>query len=186
MKLSTATLGLAAVLAVSSFHQAEAIGCPKNIANQLNALNQGSTPSSFAAKFNAAPESVRDSQFFTPSQELAANIGANFDITRAQIYDAAIQFGASEASDLVRTTSNAFTSDVAGTSGSTVNVNGHKVDEIAWLNRFLQERLHSTKHSDSNDASVKLYQSLIDEKQYNWDKSVSGLAITKRNIIIWC
>ncbi|KAJ1933243.1 hypothetical protein EC988_009185, partial [Linderina pennispora] len=123
---SAATLTLAAVLAASSsLLGVVANYCPKNIAVQLNSLNQGSTPSSFATAFNAASESVRNAQFFTPSQDLATNIGASLDITHAQLYDAVIQFGADGAKTLVQTTNDAFTTDVAGTSGSTLNVNGH-------------------------------------------------------------
>ncbi|ORX73342.1 hypothetical protein DL89DRAFT_281924 [Linderina pennispora] len=157
MKFSAGTLALAAVLAASSsLLGVVANYCPKNIAVQLNSLNQGSTPSSSATAFNAASESVRNAQFFAPSQDLATSIGASLDITHAQLYDAAIQFGADA------------------------------LTKSQWLNRFLQERLDSSKTSASNTAGVKTYQSLINQKQYNWGNSVEGPTIGKRNIIIWC
>ncbi|ORX73343.1 hypothetical protein DL89DRAFT_255442 [Linderina pennispora] len=99
-----------------------------------------------------------------------------------------LQFGVGTTRALVKTTNAmSFTTDVAGTSGSTLNVNGHSVD---------QNRMDSTGSFRSACTTPRLRLStslasrhnspLLTKKQYNWGNSVTALTIGGRSINIQC
>ncbi|KAI8323515.1 lysozyme-like protein [Martensiomyces pterosporus] len=140
-------------------------------------------------KFQAAQDTIRDNLYFSPSQKYADKLGLKFSISQAQLYDAGIQHGTGTDADglggLVKATNAAFTKDAPGSSGSTLTINGHKVDEVVWLQKFLNVRTADLKkpHEKENASGawaktlyrIKSYQHALDKKEYNWTKSVEIL-----------
>ncbi|ORX72729.1 lysozyme-like protein [Linderina pennispora] len=140
------------------------------------------------AKFRAAQDKVRDEMYFDPSQKLADTLGAQLDVTRAQLYDTTIQHGDGSDPDsvgaLIKKTSASFKADAKGSSGSTLKINGHNVDEIAWLTKFLQVRADDLKNPHNKETQkewsesvtrVKSYQYVVAQKQYKWSNSIKAL-----------
>ncbi|KAJ1733565.1 hypothetical protein LPJ72_002802 [Coemansia sp. Benny D160-2] len=142
-------------------------------------------------KFRKAQTLMRDEMYFDPSQELGAKVGLQLSISHAQMYDAGIQHGTWADKDglptLIEETSASFGNDTLdGNSGSTLDVNGHKVDEIAWLRKFMQVRqdhlLHPREKYNQGDNywaqtlyRVRSYEYAIDRKEYVWTDSVKFL-----------
>ncbi|KAJ1957228.1 hypothetical protein EC988_000940 [Linderina pennispora] len=139
-------------------------------------------------KFHTAQEKVRDEMYFDPSQKLADSLNAQLDVTRAQIYDASIQHGIGEGYDsiggLIKRTNESFKADASGSSGSTLKVNGHNVDEVVWLDKFLKVRMDDLKNPHNKETQkewsgsvtrVKSYQYIVAQKQYRWDSSIKAL-----------
>ncbi|ORX71984.1 lysozyme-like protein [Linderina pennispora] len=140
------------------------------------------------AKFRAAQDKVRDEMYFDPSQKLADKLGAQLDVTRAQLYDTTIQHGDGSDPDsvgaLIKKTSASFKADAKGSSGSTLKINGHNVDEIVWLTKFLQVRMDDLKNPHNKETQkewaksvtrVKSYQYVVAQKQYKWGSSIKAL-----------
>ncbi|KAJ1946158.1 hypothetical protein EC988_005599 [Linderina pennispora] len=140
------------------------------------------------AKFRAAQDKVRDEMYFDPSQKLADKLGAQLDVTRAQLYDTTIQHGDGSDPDsvgaLIKKTSASFKADAKGSSGSTLKINGHNVDEIVWLTKFLQVRTDDLKNPHNKETQkewsesvtrVKSYQYVVAQKQYKWSNSIKAL-----------
>ncbi|KAJ2345399.1 hypothetical protein GGH92_004067, partial [Coemansia sp. RSA 2673] len=122
-------------------------------------------------------------------------------IAQAQLYDTAIEHGAGDDADglisLIKRTNEKVTADVAGTSGSTLNVNGHKIDEIAWLNLFLVVRTDDLEHPREKENQggnywaqttyrVKSFQYAIKLKEYKWGTSVKILDNDGKPITVKC
>ncbi|KAJ2061127.1 hypothetical protein GGI17_003307 [Coemansia sp. S146] len=153
------------------------------------------------AKFRQAQDTIRDQMYFAPAMAQAKILGLKTTIAQAQLYDTAIEHGAGDDADglksLIKRTNEKVTADVAGTSGSTLNVNGHKIDEIAWLNLFLVVRTDDLEHPREKDNQggnywaqttyrVKSYQYAIQQKQYNWSTSVKILDNDGKAITVKC
>ncbi|ORX74725.1 lysozyme-like protein [Linderina pennispora] len=126
------------------------------------------------AKFRAAQDKVRDEMYFDPSQKLADTLGAQLDVTRAQLYDTTIQHGDGSDPDSVACR---FKADAKGSSGSTLKINGHNVDEIVWLTKFLQNphNKETQKEWSESVTRVKSYQYVVAQKQYKWSNSIKAL-----------
>ncbi|KAJ2856077.1 hypothetical protein J3B02_001812 [Coemansia erecta] len=142
------------------------------------------------SRFRQAQDIIRDETYTDPSQKYADKLGLKFSISQAQLYDTGVQHGTGNDADglggLIKRTNNKFKSDASGNSGSTLNINGHKVDEIVWLKKFLDVRTDDLKHPREEENRggnywaqtvyrVKSYQYAIDKKQYTWDGSVQVL-----------
>ncbi|KAJ1950245.1 hypothetical protein EC988_004460, partial [Linderina pennispora] len=140
------------------------------------------------AKFRSAQDSIRDSMYFSPSQKLADKLGARLDVTRAQLYDTAIQHGEGSDPDsvgaLIKKTSSSFKADAKGSSGSTLRISGHNVDEIVWLNKFLKVRIADLTNPHNKETQkewaksitrVKSYQYVVAQKQYKWGSTIKAL-----------
>ncbi|ORX65082.1 lysozyme-like protein [Linderina pennispora] len=152
------------------------------------------------AKFRKAQDSIRDSMYYNPSQKLADQLGLKLSISRAQLYDCGIQHGTGSDADglagLIKTTNASFKADAKGSSGSTLKINGHNVDEVAWLTKFLQVRTNDLLHpKEKENASgawketlyrVKSYQYALSKKQYNWTKSVQVLDNDGKPVTVSC
>ncbi|KAJ2553454.1 hypothetical protein EV175_002931 [Coemansia sp. RSA 1933] len=94
--------------------------------------------------FQIAQDDIRDQQNYDPAEEASNKLGLKLDISQVQIYDTGIQHGAGNDPDgllsIIKETSESFTNDQPGDSGSTLSINGHQVDEIVWLKRFIEVR----------------------------------------------
>ncbi|ORX73341.1 lysozyme-like protein [Linderina pennispora] len=132
------------------------------------------------AKFRSAQDSIRDSMYFNPSQNLADKLGAKLDVTRAQLYDTTIQHGEGSDPDsvgaLIKKTSSSFKADAKGS--------GHNVDEIVWLNKFLKVRIADLTNPHNKETQkewaksitrVKSYQYVVAQKQYKWGSTIKAL-----------
>ncbi|KAJ2099225.1 hypothetical protein GGI09_002897 [Coemansia sp. S100] len=153
------------------------------------------------AKFRQAQDTIRDKMYFAPAMAQAKTLGLKTSIAQAQLYDTAIEHGAGDDADglisLIKRTNEKVTADVAGTSNSTLNVNGHKIDEIAWLNLFLVVRTDDLEHPREKENQggnywaqttyrVKSYQYAIQQKEYKWGTSVKILDNDGKPITVKC
>ncbi|KAJ2103959.1 hypothetical protein GGI09_000375 [Coemansia sp. S100] len=140
-------------------------------------------------KFKQAQDNVRDDMYMAPAMVYAQQLGLKTSIAQGQLYDAGIQHGASDGPDglggMIKTTNALVTKDEPGDSGSTLTINGYKIDEIVWLNKFLSVRASvlSNPQEPTNMSGawaktlyrIKSYQFAVDTKEYNWTDSVSVL-----------
>ncbi|KAJ2748535.1 hypothetical protein GGI19_006076 [Coemansia pectinata] len=153
------------------------------------------------AKFRQAQDTIRDQMYFAPAMAQAKILNLKTTIAQAQLYDTAIEHGAGTDADglisLIKRTNEKVTKDVAGTSGSTLNVNGHNIDEIAWLNLFLGVRTDDLEHPKEKENQggnywaqttyrVKSYQYAIQQKEYNWGTSVKILDNDGKAMTVKC
>ncbi|KAJ2776272.1 hypothetical protein H4R18_005755 [Coemansia javaensis] len=152
-------------------------------------------------KFQHAQDTVRDALYFTPSQAAADKLGLKFDISRGQLYDTGIEHGTGSDADgllaLVDGASKTFTADQTGDSGSTLNINGHKVDEIAWLKAFIAVReadLTNPKEKDNQGGNywaqttyrTKSYTYAIGLKEYMYGSSIKILDNDGKPMTVKC
>ncbi|KAJ1820021.1 hypothetical protein GGH91_001241 [Coemansia sp. RSA 2671] len=152
------------------------------------------------SKFKQAQDTIRDSLYMDPAMDYAKQLGLKTSIAQGQLYDAGIQHGASDGPDglggMIAKTNALVTADEAGDSGSTLTVNGHKIDEIAWLNRFLGVRADvlSNPREPTNMSGawaktlyrIKSYQYAVGAKEYNWGDSVKVLDNDGKPITVTC
>ncbi|KAJ2336924.1 hypothetical protein GGI00_000552 [Coemansia sp. RSA 2681] len=153
------------------------------------------------ARFKKAQENVRDALYVTPAQQYSAKLGLRLTISQAQLYDAGIQHGTGNDPDglgsLIKRTSAKFTSDKPGGSGSMLNINNNKVDEIVWLNEFLKVRTDDLLHPRERENQggnywaqtvyrVRSYQWAIQQKEYNWSNSVRVLDNDGKPTTVYC
>ncbi|KAJ2778900.1 hypothetical protein H4R18_004328 [Coemansia javaensis] len=107
--------------------------------------------------FQSSQGTVFTSKYFAASQNMADSLGLSLSISKAQLYDTAISNGPGSGKDalggIVAATNSNFTSDVPGVSGSLLNINGRKVDEIKWLQAFLAVR---SQYSDAPGAKASI------------------------------
>ncbi|KAJ2486057.1 hypothetical protein IWW37_005742 [Coemansia sp. RSA 2050] len=141
------------------------------------------------AKFKQAQDTIRDSLYMDPAMDYAKQLGLKTSIAQGQLYDAGIQHGASDGPDglggMIKRTNALVTTDEVGDSGSTLAINGHKIDEIAWLNKFLGVRADvlSNPQEPTNMSGawaktlyrIKSYQFAVNAREYNWTDSVRVL-----------
>ncbi|KAJ1664958.1 hypothetical protein IW140_002757 [Coemansia sp. RSA 1813] len=152
-------------------------------------------------KFRRAQALMRDKLYFDPSQEYGDKVGLKLSISQAQMYDAGIEHGTWPDKDglptLIEETSASFQNDTLGDSGSTLDINGHKVDEIVWLQKFMdvrQDHLLHPREPDNQSGGywaqtlyrVRSYQFAIDQKEYMWTDSVKVLDNDGNPICIKC
>ncbi|KAJ1724465.1 hypothetical protein LPJ61_005735, partial [Coemansia biformis] len=141
-------------------------------------------------KFQQAQDTLRDKLYYFPSQASADSVGLKLDISRGMLYDTGIEHGTGNDLDglltLVAETSKSFTSDQSGKSPNTLNINGHKVDEIVWLKKFIEIRtadLTNPKEKDNQGGNywaqttyrTKSYSYIIDQGQFMFGSSVKIL-----------
>ncbi|KAJ1726246.1 hypothetical protein LPJ61_005322, partial [Coemansia biformis] len=139
------------------------------------------------ANFRRAQDSVRDEMYFDPSQKYADKLGLKLDVSRAQLYDTAIQHGTGNDMDslnaLIRYTNQQLPASAPLNSGSTLTINGLKVDEIAWLRKFIEIRTADLKHPRERENQggnywaqttyrTKSYSYIIDQGQFMFGRSV--------------
>ncbi|KAJ1965917.1 hypothetical protein GGI12_000438 [Dipsacomyces acuminosporus] len=141
------------------------------------------------AKFRAAQDKIRDDMYFDPAQKYADRLGLRLSITQGQLYDTGVQHGTGSSSDslgnLIKLTSDSFSSDAPGASNSTLDINGKKVDEIVWLKKFLEIRANDLKNPREKENGsgywaktlyrIKSYQHAVDKQEYVWTSSVEVL-----------
>ncbi|KAJ2391920.1 hypothetical protein H4S02_001060 [Coemansia sp. RSA 2611] len=124
--------------------------------------------------FFATQIAVANSRYQAPSLKYVKKLGIQYAVSRSVLYDTAIVNGPKDTSDniggLVRATNAKFTKNTPGNSGSTLSINGVKVDEIAWLKKFLQIRL--SKNGAGDKANVNGYLYIIKHGNYDWDSPV--------------
>ncbi|KAJ2355100.1 hypothetical protein GGF43_002887, partial [Coemansia sp. RSA 2618] len=109
-----------------------------------------------------------------PANQYADKLKLKFAVSRAVIYDTAIINGVESDGDslggLVQTTNKQFTKAKTGSSGSTLSIDGVKVDEIVWVQKLLDNRLKVNGSGDK--ANVNAYRYIIDQGKYDWKPSV--------------
>ncbi|KAJ2310555.1 hypothetical protein H4R23_005634, partial [Coemansia sp. Cherry 401B] len=124
--------------------------------------------------FFATQIAVANSRYQAPSLKYVKKLGIQYAVSRSVLYDTAIVNGPKDTSDniggLVRATNAMFTKNTPGNSGSMLSINGVKVDEIAWLKKFLQIRL--SKNGVGDKANVNGYLYIIKHGNYDWDTPV--------------
>ncbi|KAJ2403079.1 hypothetical protein GGI23_000218 [Coemansia sp. RSA 2559] len=151
--------------------------------------------------FQKAQDNVRDQLYYDPAEKAAAELGAKLDVTQGQIFDTGIEHGTGDDADgmltLIKNTNNAFTSDQAGDSGSTLTINGHQVDEIVWLKKFIEVRtsdLKNPKEADNQGGNywagttyrTVSYSYMIDQREYMWTNSVKLLDNDGKQTTVSC
>ncbi|KAJ2798597.1 hypothetical protein H4R21_003863, partial [Coemansia helicoidea] len=139
------------------------------------------------AQFRSAQNSLRDDTYFDPAQAAADRLGLKLDVSRAQLYDTAIQHGTGDDKDslgaLIKYTNEKLPTSAPKTSGSTLTINGQKVDEIAWLKTFIQVReadLRNPRESANRGGNywaqttyrTKSYAYIIGQGQFMFGRSV--------------
>ncbi|KAJ1894879.1 hypothetical protein LPJ66_004921 [Kickxella alabastrina] len=135
--------------------------------------------------FRQAQDEARDMMYLKPAQNAAKKLGLNLCITQGQLFDTSIQHGPYDDKDgmltLIKETSAKFKANASGLSNSTLIINGHKVDEIVWLKKFLEVRMSHLKNPrDSANRGgnywaqtvyrVESYKYAVDKKEYTWSK----------------
>jgi chitosanase len=103
-------------------------------------------------RFRAEQDKVVDREYYVPAMELSEDEGVKLPLTRAEIYDAAIQHGVGEDPDgmpalVQRTTASVGKPDKAG--------------EMVWLNAFLDIRSADLRNP-ANSASAAEWRRTID------------------------
>ncbi|KAJ2553456.1 hypothetical protein EV175_002933 [Coemansia sp. RSA 1933] len=141
-------------------------------------------------QFQQAQDNIRDQMYYYPAQVASNNLGLKFDVSQGQLFDTAIEHGPDDDADgmlaLINDTNNAFTSDQPGDSSSTLNINGHQVDEIVWLTKFIAVRTNDLKHPKEADNQGQnywakttyrtvSYSNIIEQKEYMWTNTVKLL-----------
>ncbi|KAJ2474063.1 hypothetical protein GGI02_000409 [Coemansia sp. RSA 2322] len=140
-------------------------------------------------KFKQAQDTIRDNLYFSPAMVYATQLGLKTSIAQAQLYDAGIQHGTDGGADslggMVKSTNAQITADITGDSNSILTINGHSVDEIAWLNKFLAVRtgiLKNPKESGDQGGAwaqtlyrINSYTYAVGLKEYMWGSSVKVL-----------
>ncbi|KAJ2237125.1 hypothetical protein IWW45_001243 [Coemansia sp. RSA 485] len=153
------------------------------------------------AKFRQAQDKIRDETYLAPSQKLADQVGLKLSISQGQMYDTGLMHGPGDDPDglasIIKETSESFTSNQTGDSGSTLTINGNQVDEIVWLKKFLEVRSdHLTNPRDPENQGgnywaqtlyrIESYQNAIDQKEYKWTSSVKLLDNDGGPITVTC
>ncbi|KAJ1664957.1 hypothetical protein EV178_003636 [Coemansia sp. RSA 1646] len=151
--------------------------------------------------FQQAQDNIRDQLYYDPAQAASNKLGLKFDVSQGQIFDTGIEHGTGDDADgmlaLINNTNSAFTSDQTGNSGSTLNINGHQVDEIVWLKKFIEIRtsdLMSPKEKDNQGGNywaqttyrTKSYSNIIDQGEYMWTSAVTLLDNDSKPTTISC
>ncbi|KAJ2803891.1 hypothetical protein H4R20_002712 [Coemansia guatemalensis] len=134
--------------------------------------------------FQWAQESILEKKYFQKSQSEADDLGLELSISQAQLYDAAISHGTSSKGSslggMIKATNKNITTDILGSAGSILNINGYEVNEIEWLKLFLQVR--STYDSAPGaKASIASYSYMID----NMLSAYSNDDKKDRNVFNW-
>ncbi|KAJ2746130.1 hypothetical protein GGI20_001615 [Coemansia sp. BCRC 34301] len=153
------------------------------------------------ANFKKAQDTIRDELYFYPAMAQAKILKLKTSIAQAQLYDTAIEHGAGDDQDglaaLIKRTNAKVTGDVKGTSGSTLTINGHKIDEIAWLNLFFEVRIDDLenpreKYNQGGNYwaqttyRVKSFQYAVKQNQIRWAKSVKILDNDGKPMTVTC
>ncbi|KAJ2391921.1 hypothetical protein H4S02_001061 [Coemansia sp. RSA 2611] len=123
-----------------------------------------------------------------PSHNYGSSLGVQYSLTYAVLYDTAIDNGlsgtANSLSDLILKTNNSFKKSATSDSGSTLKINGLKIDEMIWLKKFLSFRLAANGYGDQAHVNTYLY--IIDSGEYNWNPSVKILDPSGKTKTIDC
>ncbi|KAI9501405.1 lysozyme-like domain-containing protein [Coemansia spiralis] len=153
------------------------------------------------SRFKHAQDMLRDQLYFDPSQKLADDAGLKLSISQAQMYDTGIEHGTWPDKDglptLINETSASFTSDASGDSGSTLNINGHQVDEIVWLKKFISVREDHLIHPREPENQggnywaqtiyrTKSYTYAINKREYVWSNAVTILDNDGKPVLLTC
>ncbi|KAJ2778915.1 hypothetical protein H4R18_004307 [Coemansia javaensis] len=137
------------------------------------------------AAFRAAQDEVAQALYFGPASDMAKKLGLRFDISKTILQDGAIHNGRGvvkvSLADIVKATSAKFTKNTSGKSGSTLNINGRKVDEIEWIKKFLSVKDSMTK--GSCPGCLYSYRDIISRGRYNYNepikfKLIGGITVT--------
>ncbi|KAJ2551432.1 hypothetical protein EV175_003695 [Coemansia sp. RSA 1933] len=135
-------------------------------------------------QFQQAQDNVRDHMYYDPAEKAANALGLKLDVSQGQLFDTAIEHGPDNDADgmlsLIKRINQAFRRNTPSHSGSTVNINGHKVDEIIWLEKFIKVRTDDLKHPKEEENQggnywasttyrTKSYSYIIDQKEYMWE-----------------
>jgi chitosanase len=141
--------------------------------SELDAV--GNWTADWAASFNTAAtkadfqrcqDQVSDALYYTPTMTEASKWGLTQALTKAALYDAAINHGFSGLQDLIRKANTA-----AGNSGQVAPVVGYNgITESAWLQRFLEKR-RDVLASDSTwiEAVDRVAAYEKQRRRGNWD-----------------
>ncbi|KAJ2396498.1 hypothetical protein GGI05_001087 [Coemansia sp. RSA 2603] len=143
------------------------------------------------ANFRKAQDTIRDKLYVAPAADYANQLGLKFSITQGQLYDTGIEHGTGTDADglgsLIKNTNAKFTADdTTDNSGSTLTINGHQVDEITWLKKFLEVRTEDLKNPKEKDNQggnywaqttyrIESYQYALEQKEYTWTSTVKLL-----------
>ncbi|KAJ2605411.1 hypothetical protein H4R99_001140 [Coemansia sp. RSA 1722] len=130
-------------------------------------------------RFWSAQGSVFEKLYFNPSQKWADDLGLKLSVSQAALYDTAISRGASNSTGslggIIKATNKKITADVSGgDSNSTLKINGHSIDEIKWLGKFLDVRANYEDEGQSN-VHIKSFKYIIKLKEYNWEHEIEVL-----------
>lgn len=105
--------------------------------------------------FKQAQQNIADQLYWTPSQVMAAKIGARYVLTEGELYDAYINHGEDAVTAMIQQVNQAV--------GGSPNTG---VDEKKWLEKFLQVRLAILKADPTWDQAIDriaVYQKLLAE-----------------------
>jgi len=128
------------------------------------------------AAFRRAQDSVVNSLYYIPSQALSDQLGLQFALSRAALYDAYIQHGEnSPEDDFWPESANGMAAFTSTALGGSPGQGG--VDEVAWLYAFLARRkvvLRSTSDPSWAEGTnrVEIYEWLLDAQVYDLDRMI--------------
>ncbi|KAJ1890393.1 hypothetical protein LPJ66_007510 [Kickxella alabastrina] len=127
--------------------------------------------------FITAQDAVYDELYFNPSQIFADELGLKLSVSQAAMYDTAILRGAGDyvgtLGGIIKETNEKVTGNKQGDSKSSLKINGYTVDEIEWLNMFLDVR--ANYDNIGTTVNIKSYKYIIEQKEYAWKHNISIL-----------
>ncbi|KAJ2646457.1 hypothetical protein IWW40_005409 [Coemansia sp. RSA 1250] len=114
---------------------------------------------------------VLNKKYYEPAYEYISDMNLEYALTKTVLFDTAIAHGAGSGSSslggLIKKTNSKFTKDTGGPSGSTIKVGDYEVDEITWLEKYLDAR--EELGSSYDKIRIKSYRNLIRDKNYDFD-----------------
>ncbi|KAJ2851946.1 hypothetical protein IWW36_000719 [Coemansia brasiliensis] len=114
---------------------------------------------------------VLNKQYYAPAYEYINDMDLEYALTKTVFFDTAISHGSGSGSSslggLIKKTNSKFTKNTDGPSGSKIKVGEYEVDEIAWLEKYLDVREELGSSYDT--IRIKSYRNLIKDKNYDFD-----------------
>ncbi|KAJ2781084.1 hypothetical protein H4R18_003079 [Coemansia javaensis] len=126
--------------------------------------------------FFSAQIDVARAMYDKPSLLYARKLKLKFPVGKSILFDTAVTDGFGQKGNgvgaMVSATNAQFTKDAPGNSGSTLNINGHKVDEIVWYRAYLDVR-DKLATNPNTKTHTKVYRSILDNGGQGFNEKIS-------------
>ncbi|KAJ2448896.1 hypothetical protein EV183_005185 [Coemansia sp. RSA 2336] len=114
---------------------------------------------------------VLNKKYYEPAYEYINDMSLEYALTKTVFFDTAIAHGSGSGSSslggLIEKTNSRFATNTDGPSGSKIKVGDYEVDEITWLEKYLDVR--EELGSSYDKIRIKSYRNLIRDKNYDFD-----------------